>query len=231
VSRMALQCTALMAQISFDGEKIPAVLEALTKVSSNLSWHIRSATLPFVQIFVFNHIFLLTDDQLNQFFELIISHLSDSQVEVRELAKIAMSSLVRSSSSGVGDQRIAKLVERFTKQATTTRGRTPSNQNNNNETQHQQHGAVLGLAALLATAPYDVPNWMPQLLVTLAELTHHQHIVAKGGASSPIKDTVKSAFAEFWRTHQDMWSISKSKFTEGQLEIINEHVFSQSYYI
>ena len=55
----------------------------------------------------------------------------------------------------------------------------------------QRHAGVLGLAALVGSHPYDVPPWMPAILVKLAS-----HI----GEPMPIKQTVKNTFGEV-RSH------------------------------
>jgi hypothetical protein len=36
----------------------------------------------------------------------------------------------------------------------------------------RRHAGVLGLAALVGAYPYDVPNWMPEILVLLAQVLH-----------------------------------------------------------
>jgi len=85
----------------------------------------------------------------------------------------------------------------------------------------ERHGGVLGIAALIESRPYDIPEWMPSLLMTLSMYNCDP---------SPIKETVRNTFAEFWRTHQDGWRTHQTKFTEEQLTILNENVLSPSYY-
>ena len=53
-----------------------------------------------------------------------------------------------------------------------------------------RHAGVLGLSALVSLTPYHVEDWTPNVLTHLAS-----HI----SDPSPIKDTVKNTFAEFWR--------------------------------
>lgn len=57
----------------------------------------------------------------------------------------------------------------------------------------QRHAGVLGMSALVLSQPYSVPGWMPSLLVELAAHAADPH---------PISETVRTSFAEFWRTHQ-----------------------------
>jgi proteasome activator subunit 4 len=52
----------------------------------------------------------------------------------------------------------------------------------------RKHGAALGLSAIILAYPYEVPDWMPELLVTLAE---------HASDPDPINKTIKKTFAEF----------------------------------
>ena len=46
----------------------------------------------------------------------------------------------------------------------------------------QKHAAVLGLKAFVLTSPYDVPSWLPEVLMAL---------VRAAGQPAPIKTTVR----------------------------------------
>jgi len=85
----------------------------------------------------------------------------------------------------------------------------------------KRHAGVLGLSSLLTVAPYDVPEWMPELLLQLVK-----HV----NDPSPIQTTIKKTFAEFWRTHSDTWHIHRHKFTSDQLTDINQVISSPTYY-
>lgn len=165
------------------------------------------------RILVFNHGSLMNSQLLEKVFNISIGGLSDQQLEVRELARIALSSLIRSTSPDINS-----LIEKFTKLI----GSTPKRKQDKNEKMIiQQHSGILGLCALVNSFPYDIPQWMPDVLVQLAN--HSQD-------PAPIKDTIKSTFAEFWRTHQDTFWKQKETFTEDQLNAINELVISPSYF-
>jgi proteasome activator subunit 4 len=82
---------------------------------------------------------------------------------------------------------------------------------------------VLGLAAIILSFPYDVPSWMPSLLLEFATFISDP---------LPIKATVKRTFMEFWRTHSDMWEAAfKSRFTSEQLSEITQLIVSPSYFV
>ncbi|KAJ3146965.1 hypothetical protein HDU86_008326 [Geranomyces michiganensis] len=85
----------------------------------------------------------------------------------------------------------------------------------------KKHAAVLGLAALVQAFPYDVPSWMPDVLVTLAKCV---------GDSVPIGPSVSKTFADFRRTHQDNWQNDLMAFNEDQRELLSDLLISPSYY-
>mmetsp|Transcript_12243 Transcript_12243/g.17765 ORF Transcript_12243/g.17765 Transcript_12243/m.17765 type:complete len:109 (+) Transcript_12243:1-327(+) len=85
----------------------------------------------------------------------------------------------------------------------------------------RRHAGVLGLAALVGAYPYDVPSWMPEILVLLA-----QHVVDP----MPIRQTVRKTFGEFWRTHQDTWPMLKERFSENDLNTLTNLLASPSYF-
>ena len=63
------------------------------------------------------------------------------------------------------------------------------------------------MAACVLSAPYDVPGWMPAHLETLARWAEEP---------SPVKESVRWAFGEFKKTHQDTWAQTKAAFTSEQ---------------
>jgi len=215
ISKLARHTLALVAQAALPREVIVAIFEDLLTVSKHNNWHTRSAVLPFLQILIFNHIFLLPPDELKIANDIILKHLVDPQIEVRELAKIALSSVVKTTNPD-----IESLVKRLSALAPISKKKNSPGSITDNLV--ERHGGVLGLCAVIGSSPYDIPYWMPELLSLLSSYSND--------ISTKVRESVRQAFAEFWRTHQDMWSILKSKFTEDQLQIINEQVFSPTYY-
>jgi len=84
-----------------------------------------------------------------------------------------------------------------------------------------QHGAVLGLGALLLSSPYAVPSWMPPVLLALTQCIDDV---------PPVSTTARKLFADFWRTHRDEWAVQKEAFTADELEAVSELLISPSYY-
>ena len=83
------------------------------------------------------------------------------------------------------------------------------------------HSGILGLCAIVEAYPYDVPTFVPDILI---ELEKHLH------DPQPIPKTIKKTLQEFKRTHQDNWAEHKLKFTEDQLLIMTDLLVSPNYY-
>lgn len=108
----------------------------------------------------------------------------------------------------------------------------------------RRHAGVLGLSACILSSPYDVPTWMPQLLMDLsAHLNDTQPIevselitiillVLKGGAITwaRVQMTVKKTLSNFRRTHHDNWQQHKQQFTDDQLLVLTDLLVSPCYY-
>jgi len=85
----------------------------------------------------------------------------------------------------------------------------------------QHHSGILGMCAFVEAFPYDVPKFVPPILMELS--THLND-------PQPIPMTIKKSLQEFKRTHQDNWQEHKRKFTEDQLVVMTDLLVSQNYY-
>uniref|UniRef100_W5L008 Proteasome activator subunit 4b n=1 Tax=Astyanax mexicanus TaxID=7994 RepID=W5L008_ASTMX len=85
----------------------------------------------------------------------------------------------------------------------------------------RRHAGVLGLSACILSSPYDVPTWMPQLLMDLS---------AHLNDTQPIEMTVKKTLSNFRRTHHDNWLEHKQQFTDDQLVVLTDLLVSPCYY-
>ncbi|XP_077359602.1 proteasome activator complex subunit 4B-like [Festucalex cinctus] len=85
----------------------------------------------------------------------------------------------------------------------------------------RRHAGVLGLSACILSSPYDVPKWMPQILMDLSD-----HL----NDPQPIEMTVKKTLSEFRRTHHDNWQEHRQRFTDDQLLVLTDLLVSPCYY-
>lgn len=71
---------------------------------------------------------------------------------------------------------------------------------------------MLGLSACVLSAPYGVPDWMPEVLEELSRRTCEPN---------PVKESVQWTFSEFKKTHHDAWQETRAAFTSEQWENIS----------
>src|SRR5690606_30547992 len=87
----------------------------------------------------------------------------------------------------------------------------------------KKHAGVLGLSAVVLAYPYDVPDFLPDVLEQLSRFTDDPPPI--GG---PV---TKSVFDDFRRTHRDEWeSRFVQLFTPAQLEAVESVSTIQSYF-
>ena len=215
VQQLARSCLALLSQSQFPSSTIESLINYVESIYKVTDWHIRRAILPVLQLIDFNHRFCLSDENHKRIHEICIKLLADSQVEVRELASIALSSVL----IGCDEEYLTKLVERFTKAA---RVKLNANEEKNKNRMNVKHGGVLGLCSIMRMYPYNVPSF---LVPVMLEIANHND------DPTSISGTVRTAMKDFWRTHQEMWHVYKLEvFTVEQVQTLEELLISPSYY-
>lgn len=198
--------------------QVPSLLEALLDVLRHSpSWHARLDTLPLLQIVYFQHLFLLTSSARQQVLDVLMALLRDKHREVRDMAATTLAGVVRCSQRA----QIVPLSRTFSALAATPLPRrgTPGF----DEALEQVHAGVLGAAALVAAFPYDVPDWMPTLV--LDTLAPHSE------SPAPVSHTVRQCASEFRRTHQDTWMEDQHKFGERVQEVHDFTLGRSDYFV
>ncbi|KAJ3037851.1 hypothetical protein HDV00_001266 [Rhizophlyctis rosea] len=236
LQKMAQSVASVYPQLPHTRQMIPQAIQMLVSVLRNDSngsnnggesattrrWHVKARVLPVLQVFFFKHLHLLSTDLTMVVMDTVSGLLKDPQVEVRQLASVTLSGLIRCSQRDAIDA----LKERFEselaaaplpKRRRTAEGMTPVP----TDTIVKRHAAVLGLSSLIQAFPYEVPKWMPETLVILAKCVSDPN---------PIAPTVSKTFADFRRTHQDNWHEDMREFTEDQLYLLSDLLISPSYY-
>ncbi|KAN0063131.1 Proteasome activator BLM10 [Thecaphora frezii] len=215
LARAVLTKISTYSHAPHDVEALVNELLAVTR-SSNDSWRARLDSLPVLQVVYFQNLFYLNEATIQRIIELLLELLRDKHLEMREMAATTLSGIVRCSQRRL----IQTLKRRFTKTVTDTvlpkRG-----QEGYEEKLLTLHSGILGATALLAAFPYEVPEWMPQLIVeTVAQHTEDP---------VPISTTVRRCAADFKRTHQDTWSEDQKKFGP-YLSEVNDFTLGRSDY-
>lgn len=216
-------CLSSISQSLFSESQIQSkIVPVIQKISQSggaeesIHWHIRREILPFLQILDFNHRFILSFEIHKEIHEIAVQFLSDSQIEIRELAGIALSSLLR----GYEESYLISTTERFKK---ASQLKLPNTNDRSSKRFLLKHGGLIGLGAVVRLYPYSVPVWIPSVLMDICELNNFPIKV--------ISDSVKHILSEFWRTHQDNWEFYKAfVFTPDQVETLTNLLISPSYY-
>uniref|UniRef100_A0A8C4NHQ0 Proteasome activator complex subunit 4 C-terminal domain-containing protein n=1 Tax=Eptatretus burgeri TaxID=7764 RepID=A0A8C4NHQ0_EPTBU len=195
-------------------------LPLICKVVACGSWHARYTVLPFIQTLIFYNlfIFLASESAVAALRQLVLQLLQDEQLEVREMAATTLGGLLQCGFLHM-DQAMQEHFEWLCQTHFPPRCRRANNIPFVDLV--RRHAGVLGLSACVLSSPYDVPTWMPQLLMDLS-----QHL----NDPQPIEMTVKKTLTNFRRTHHDNWQEHKQRFTDDQLVILTDLLVSPSYY-
>ncbi|KAL0489595.1 26S proteasome subunit BLM10 [Acrasis kona] len=207
--------------------------------SNAMNWRVRLMSLVFVQSFAFRHQFyLLNKQEEDLFYVQLMTLLKDKSVEVREQACSTLAGFIKIAN----DEKVQQLVEHF-ESASINPAKKKKKANSSVQLppsmslppKFDAHYAVLGLSALIRAYPYDVPSFLPRLMVRLADFQHYKTVKIENKdevavSAQVINDTVRKTFSNFWRTHRDTWHIHKSKFEEDQLYVVTQLLVSPVYY-
>ncbi|KAG9484281.1 hypothetical protein GDO78_009934 [Eleutherodactylus coqui] len=225
LKRDAKMCLFLMSQGLLYPEQVPLAIDVLKQTARSSSWHARYTVLTYTQTMVFYNLFIfLNNEETVQGIRLLVLQLmADEQLEVREMAATTLSGLLQCNFLTMD----AAMQEHFEKLCKT---KLPKKRKRDLGTSVdtipsgdlvKRHAGVLGLSACILSSPYDVPTWMPQLLMDLsAHLNDPQ----------PIEMTVKKTLSNFRRTHHDNWQEHKQQFTDDQLVVLTDLLVSPCYY-
>ncbi|MEE6474289.1 hypothetical protein FKM82_010338 [Ascaphus truei] len=172
LKRDAKMCLSLMSQGLLYPEQVPLVLEVLKQTARSSSWHARYTVLTYLQTMVFYNLFIfLHNEEIVQGIRwLVVQLMADEQLEVREMATTTLSGLLQCNflSMDVAMQAHfeqlckTRLPKKRKRQLSVAADTIPSGD------LLKRHAGVLGLSACILSSPYDVPTWMPQLLMDLS---------------------------------------------------------------
>jgi proteasome activator subunit 4 len=222
------------AQCLVPNEDIPQIVDTVQSISGSQSWHARYSILPYIQVFVYNNIFAVHQQQhcVATLKEVIIRMLRDEQPEVSNMACLTLSGLLQCKVIALNDELLQHAYSLCKTKLSKKRKRTDDNNQTGsvevpfNEKTFQtkllkKHAGVLLLSACVLSHPYTVPEWLPGVVMRLANVLHDPQ---------PIHDTVKRTLSEFRRTHHDNWHEDKLKSDNEELAILTDLLVSPSYY-
>ncbi|PWN28316.1 hypothetical protein BDZ90DRAFT_250757 [Jaminaea rosea] len=201
------------------GKLVRTLLNVITQ--SRDSWKVRLDGLTVLQVAFFQNLYYLGPADVRSIVDVLLALLRDVHPEVREMASTTLSGIVRCSERKL----ISDLKKRFT--ATVLEASAalmPLSRGDPGFHEHLTalHSGILGAVALLSAFPYEVPPWMPSLLIE----TVTQH----GESPQPVSNTVKKYAKEFKRTHQDNWGEVEAALNSDELNEVNQWVLGRSDY-
>ncbi|KAJ3272314.1 hypothetical protein HDV01_005748 [Terramyces sp. JEL0728] len=227
LNTMAVQVSKVFPNFIESPQSVSLVLKSLIQRCYQIdekeknAWYAKIRILPIIQILFFRHLHLFNTAQKQELIGFLCALIQDPQLEVRKLCCVTLSGIIRCSER----RSINQLKETFTNMLNESklpkRNRGEKSPENYSLLVTKRHAAILGLSSLVLAFPYDVPDWMPSVLVLLAQCANDP---------SPISTSITLTFGEFKRTHQDSWDYHKSKFTEQELYTVSDLLYSPGYY-
>ncbi|KAL8441861.1 hypothetical protein Emed_007455 [Eimeria media] len=194
-------------------------VSSLVSYMRHPSWRVRAFIPALLELDVTQHRFLLFGDPSYKVtLAGIVQGLADPEASVRGAAKTALTPLLLGSSAR--DCRFYCSVFRALAGPVSLRRVPPGGP----PAWCKPLGGVCGLAALVATAPYDVPCWLPETLTALAEF-------ANSSQADSVRREVERALQDFFKTHQEAWDDThRAAFSEEQLDVLDTYKGRPTYF-
>ncbi|XP_018011103.1 proteasome activator complex subunit 4A isoform X2 [Hyalella azteca] len=208
-------CT--MGQSLLQQQHLLPLIQRLQEITEYRWWRARSAALGVLQMVVFhNALTMMACDGAPQLvLKVVLARIKDERLEVRNMASQVLSSALHINFV----PNSTEIREKFTREL--RKATRKSTKIWSSERVVEVHGAVLGLAAFVESAPYSVPDFLPQVLCTLASCIN---------LPQPIAGSIRNSLSNFRRTHHDNWEEHKQHFSSEQLDVLNDLLLSPSYY-
>ncbi|XP_057375631.1 proteasome activator complex subunit 4-like [Daphnia carinata] len=224
---LARECSLALCFISatvMRPSTIEVALKIIKQVAHQGSWKARIASLEFLQVLTFSNLFNVTfiSDGVDSVASLVTFLLADERLEVREKAAQVLGGLLHCGF--VDREKSQQLLDQFQKQISHRchrSTRAASLADVDMALIVKRHAGILGLCAFVDAFPYDVPDFLPDVLI---ELGNHLN------DPQPIPVTIKRTLSNFRRTHHDNWQFHKQKFSDDQLVILTDLLVSPNYY-
>ena len=211
-------------------QDVGSVVNSVGRACDHPTWQVRQAASVFLGRLAGLHKFLLTPEQSTKVFHLFCALQGDPRREVSAAATegvVGMLAVMSPSSVASLVEEYAEVANKSLRPKKRRRGgkleRLEEAADVAADRERRQRTSVAVLCAAVHSAPYDVPPFVP---VAIAALSRHSF---ESAAPLGVRDSVKKTLSTFKRTHIDNWSLHKTKFTEEQLDCLDD-VVTCSYY-
>jgi hypothetical protein len=203
-------------------DEVPARRDVLATACSSEAWQVRQTALYMMQAFWFRNYFALSEADMQALVRLGEARLSDPRIEIRNDASSFLSGLLKCApAEGVAKFRaevLSRAARLFPRQPKRCRSGAL-----HSAWLDEHHACVLALQALLASSPYEIREWMHEVLLALT-------VAAR--APEPIKQAATEALGDFRQSHKDMSALPlKDRLPERVWESIQDVASSSSYFV
>ncbi|XP_054706567.1 LOW QUALITY PROTEIN: proteasome activator complex subunit 4-like [Uloborus diversus] len=214
---------AILGHALLSHESINVAVKSLQEIVSNNSWHSRAAAAAYLQQMVFSNLFsiMCNDKWTATIHEMLLTLLQDERIEVRESAAETLCGFLHCEYFKISEEFLNNFKVKCQKKLKRHKAYQNGPRSIEPDELRERHAGILGLCACVNAFPYDVPDFLPDILVLLADHLHDPQ---------PIEATIKKTLSSFRRTHYDNWRDHKLKFTDDQLAVITDLLVSPSYY-
>ncbi|SPQ99072.1 unnamed protein product (mitochondrion) [Plasmodiophora brassicae] len=205
------------AWMMFGADEVAPVIDCLvTTCRASSSARTRRCSLGALRRLVSRHGLLLSPPLIQSLFTLILDLVDDPELDVRVAAAQTLTAVHLATTWCQERISLDALITRF--------GRVLDSAvaGDTRQDVFNRHGATLGLIALLRSAAYDVPPWLPAVLSLLARRSHER---------DPVGSAIRKAFLDWKHMHQDDWHSVRSKLPEEQLDVILDIHCASSYFV
>ncbi|XP_048486309.1 proteasome activator complex subunit 4 isoform X4 [Plutella xylostella] len=187
---------ASLAMAHHGEDSFDIALAAIEDVATSRSWWARLACVEFAQPLLFYGLPMMCKEPSRavRAEEFALKLMQDSRLEVRQGAAKLLTGLMHCQALPNENATLNKLMKFCRSKELVTR-----------------HSGVLGLCAYLSSRPYSLG---PRIGIVLAELSRHTN------APDPVPSTLRTALADFRRTHQDDWPKHRENLTEEELDLL-----------
>jgi hypothetical protein len=237
-----LSITSVISYGNF--EDITRVLDVVKRTAQHEKWQVRHASAHFLRSFQGSHKFLFGSEHADITLTIVTNLLADGRREVSSAAMAALTGILAASPI----DNVARMVKKYVliakrsamkrkKKGATGRLTPPPGSAaadsglDQAELEKEQKRAtnqltsVFFLCASILAQPYDTPPYVPEALAAISKHSFERN------APLGVRDTVKKCCAEYKRTHMsDNWELHRSKFSQEQLEALEDVVSSPHYY-
>eukprot|EP00879_Flechtneria_rotunda_P001404 GHRR01001556.1.p1 GENE.GHRR01001556.1~~GHRR01001556.1.p1 ORF type:complete len:449 (+),score=237.30 GHRR01001556.1:144-1349(+) len=225
----------LYKYLPFAAGQVPSATRSILAAGSSEAWSSRAAGMVFLQCFWFRHCYLLDVQAMEQLQAFVVGRLQDPKVEVRSLAAATLSGIIKALPVHEIDTLRGQLVSQVHLLFSSQTGAAAKRHNAAvaGAAGQQQQGAaflaeaqavVQGLKAFVLSSPYDVPSWMPEVLMALMAAANSRNPLVRRDASK--------ALSEFKRTHEeDALEQLRVMLREEQWEALTQVTSSATYFV